>query len=142
MHLNLILWRKDSERNKVSDLLNGMLRNKSSDISTHTHLLPDGQGIQYKLFRHSFISRQPKTCVRQLCVLSYKFILSEQEQDAAIERMRKERENKQKQDVMTLEETKEQVSLLTIMNRLPYNSEISNDTAYIESASGYASWII
>lgn len=36
----------------------------------------------------------------------------EQEQDAAIERLRKERENKQKQDVMTLEETKEQISQL------------------------------
>uniref|UniRef100_T1ITI9 G protein pathway suppressor 2 n=1 Tax=Strigamia maritima TaxID=126957 RepID=T1ITI9_STRMM len=36
----------------------------------------------------------------------------EQEADAAIERMRRERENKQKQDVMTLEETKEQIQHL------------------------------
>lgn len=37
-------------------------------------------------------------------------IFTEQEADAEEERLRRERENKQKQNIMTLDETKEQVN--------------------------------
>jgi TolA-binding protein len=40
--------------------------------------------------------------------------MSEQEADAEVERQRKERERKQKQDVMTLGETRDQISQLEV----------------------------
>lgn len=45
-------------------------------------------------------------------VTSYIYYISEQEADAEEERLRKERERQQKQDVMTLGETREQISNL------------------------------
>lgn len=42
------------------------------------------------------------------------YCISEQEADAEVERQRKERERKQKQDVMTLGETRDQISQLEV----------------------------
>jgi G protein pathway suppressor 2 len=46
--------------------------------------------------------------------MSTYYYITEQEADAEVERQRKERERKQKQDVMTLGETRDQISQLEV----------------------------
>lgn len=62
--------------------------------------------------RNSFVKKFKSVSFVKDSSISVTFYISEQEADAEEERLRKERERQQKQDVMTLGETREQISNL------------------------------